>query len=1029
MAEELVPGLYERLITSELRELLREASVKWDSQSRPLDAADSYLAFVRHLASLLVRALRSVQDEQRQAEIVNRVIAVLRDEVPRAFAATNDDVASPPELLLAVAARTTEVLDVFLRDRPTIPLSQMDLLTNARGEPTIGGEISRELESADNVDLLCAFVRWHGFRVLRDALERFFKRGGRLRLLTTTYMGTTEQVAVDAFAALGADIKIAYETQSTRLHAKAWLFERHTGFTTGFIGSSNLSRAALLDGLEWNVRISAIDSPALVEKFGATFESYWESDSFEPYDPAEDSARLRDALHAKTPQPDINLAVLDVQPYPHQRRILELLQVERERHDRHRNLVVAATGTGKTIVAGLDYRKLREQYANAKLLFVAHRREILRQSRSTFRAIVRDGAFGELYVDGDRPDLWTHVFASIQSLSSLSIEEIDPQHFDVVIVDEFHHAAAPTYRRLLDHLRPRELLGLTATPERADGVDITEWFGGRIAAEIRLWEALEEGLLVPFQYFGIHDDVTLEALEWKRGGYATTDLEEIYTGNDARTAKVLSALVENIPNPREMRALGFCVSIAHASYMAERFSAAGVPAEALTAQTPSHERDAALRRLRQRDTNIIFSVDLFNEGLDIPEVDTVLFLRPTESATVFLQQLGRGLRKTEDKPCLTVLDFIGQQHRRFRFDERFRGLSGGTRREIAKQVEEDFPFLPAGCHISLDRVAKEIVLGNVRQAIGTKLSSLVDELRSMGDVSLSHFLDEADVSPEDLYRGGRTWSVLRRAARLQTAPEGPQEQELSRALGRVLHVDDPKRIDAWRRALRQPEPGEVSSTSERDQRLLTMLHFDLWGTTNRTSLNDSLAKLWGNQAIRMELAELLEVLGDRAEHVLHPLREPVGTPLMIHSRYTRDEILAGLGSATSSTPKALREGAFFDRPTSTDVFFVTLEKNEKHYSPTTLYQDYAISADLFHWESQATTSERSPTAQRYIHRARPLLFIRERRANESGTTLAYLFAGPATYVNHERERPIAFTWKLEYPLPADFFEVARVAAG
>ena len=302
---------------------------------------------------------------------------------------------------------------------------------------------------------------------------------------------------------------------------------------------------------------------------------------------------------------------------------------------------------------------------------------------------------------------------------------IEPDRFDVVVIDEFHHAEAASYRRLLDHVQPIELVGLTATPERADGVDVREFFGGRVAAELRLWEALEQNLLCPFHYFGIHDGTDLETVQWKRGGYDLAALSNVYTGNDARTRIVLKELDDKVADVAAMRALGFCVSVEHARYMAQRFVEAGIPALAVSADTSAADRRDALTALRNRDINILFAVDLFNEGLDIPEVDTVLFLRPTESATVFLQQLGRGLRLTRGKTVLTALDFVGHQRREFRFDQRFRAMSGVGGKALQRQVEEGFPFLPSGSQIVLDAVARDLVLENIRQQVAPRWAALV----------------------------------------------------------------------------------------------------------------------------------------------------------------------------------------------------------------------------------------------------------------------------------------------------------------
>ncbi|MBA2451206.1 MAG: DEAD/DEAH box helicase family protein, partial [Chloroflexi bacterium] len=641
-----------------------------------------------HVGLVLARALRAprLADLDRQLELCNRLVDLI-DQVGGGASPSGEDAVASAELLLAVLAGGVGGLAGQTEPvRPETPLSQDALLVHAPHEPALASELRRELASADRVELLCAFVVWTGVRVLLGDLWRARQRGVPVRVITTTYTGTTDRRSLDELTALGAEVRVSYDTRATRLHAKAWLFERDSGFSTAYVGSSNLTHSAIHEGLEWNVRLTEASSPGLIERFRAAFDTYWADPHFEPYDPERFAREVGQQRSAGA----ITLAPLDVRPYPFQEEMLRQLEVERERHGRWRNLVVAATGTGKTVVAALDYRRLAEAWGYARLLFVAHRREILDQSRAVFRAVMRDGAFGELYMGRDRPVVGEQVFASVQSLSRVDLATVPPDGFDVVIVDEFHHAEAPTYRRLLEHLRPRVLLGLTATPERMDPTeDVTRWFDGRIAVELRVWDALAQGLLCPFQYFGISDDVDLSQVEWRRGGYDVQGLTRLYVGDDARVAKVIEAVRRYIRDPRAMRALGFCVSVEHARYMARRFTDAGVPALAISAGTPTEERDAALRRLRRREVNVVFSVDLFNEGLDIPEVDTVLLLRPTESATVFLQQLGRGLRFAPGKTGLTVLDLIGQQRHEFRFAPRFAALTGMARAELIRSIEQD----------------------------------------------------------------------------------------------------------------------------------------------------------------------------------------------------------------------------------------------------------------------------------------------------------------------------------------------------
>lgn len=732
---DLADGLYEQLVTAGLaRRLAGHGDL---AQVRHLDQLEAPEVLAAHLAALTRRALRSMRGDDRlaaQIELVNRLAAVLADVLPDA-AEPDDLVATSRELLLAVTRSRTPTGEPTFPARPETPLSASALLVNGHGQPSVGHELRRELASADQVDLLCAFVRWYGVRILEADLEEFVRRGGTLRVITTTYRGATERRALDRLVELGATVKISYETRTTRLHAKAWLFRRGTGFSTAYVGSSNLSKSALIDGLEWNVRLSAMEQPHLLDTFAATFEEYWGDPAFEDYDPAQeaDRRRLDLALQLESAGPrDLPISSVEVHPYGYQSEVLAELAAERQIHDRWRNLVVMATGTGKTVVSALDYRSLLASGEVGSLLFVAHREEILTQSLATFRQVLHDGAFGELYVGGRRPAEWRHVFASIQSLHRLDLDLLDPSAFDMVIVDEFHHAEATTYTRLLGHLAPRVLLGLTATPERTDGQDVKHWFGGRIAVELRLWEAIERQLLAPFQYFGVHDDVDLSAVPWRRGqGYDLARLSDVFTGNDARVRLVLAAVRRKVGDVARMRALGFCVSIEHAAYMAARFTEAGIPAVAITSRDSLADRAAGLQALRSGQVNVVFAVDLFNEGVDIPSIDTVLFLRPTDSATVFLQQLGRGLRLDDGKACLTVLDFIGNQHRQFRFDRRYRALTGASRTGVAREVESGFPTLPAGCHIDLDREVSRLVLSNIRQTLNLRWRDLVAELVSL----------------------------------------------------------------------------------------------------------------------------------------------------------------------------------------------------------------------------------------------------------------------------------------------------------
>jgi superfamily II DNA or RNA helicase/HKD family nuclease len=1039
--EPLQPGLYESLLTTHLeRQLAHADDVLADLGD--VDPAEQPHVLARHIYEEATRALAGLRDTDSRLNLVNTLLTQL--------ATVDRQVAPGPRQLLSVLPAGVGPERRATPVRPSTPLSDAALLTNAPGEPSLGAELKAEIATADQVDLLCAFVKWHGLRILETELGRLRRRHAPFRVITTTYMGASERAAIDRLVRdFGAEVKVQYDAERTRLHAKAWLFRRASGFDTGYVGSSNLSRAALLDGVEWNVRLSKVATGLLLNQFEIAFDTYWHDDAFEAYHPddLDQRDRLDDALAEASgrrahDRATISLSGLEVRPFPYQSRMLEDIAAERAVHDRHRNLVVAATGTGKTVVAALDYKRLAEQssYGRPTLLFVAHRKEILTQSLRTYQEVLADASFGELYVDGLRPERGDHLFASVQSLASYGVTRIQPDRYDVIVIDEFHHAAAATYRAILDHLHPQELLGLTATPERADGVNVTSFFDGRTATGLRLWDALGQDLLCPFHYFGIADGVDLSQVAWKRGRYDEAQLAGLYTGNEARTRIVLKQLRDKVADVSAMRALGFCVSVDHARYMAEMFTRAGIPARSVVGTTSAGDRAQAVRDLRERRVNALFTADLFNEGVDVPEVDTVLFLRPTESATVFLQQLGRGLRRSRSKAVLSALDFVGHHRKEFRFDARYRALTGATRKGLEREVERGFPFLPSGCQIVLDRQTQENVLANIRAQISMRWPQLVTELRSRGDLPLPRFLEEAGLELADVVRGNRSWTRLRGEADLPTRGGSAHEAELLRRVRALAHVDDLDRAAAYLDLLADDAP-RYDDLDEDERRFARMLFFSLWPDGRGfATYNEGFTALRRELAVRDELTAVIELAFDQTRHLALPMAGTLASsPLRVHARYQREEILTALDYARlegtggpQRLPNSMREGVMWSEAWQSDAFLITLQKSETDYSPTTMYRDYAISPTLFHWESQSVTSVASPTGQRYLtHTANGthiMLFARQHKADVVGTA-PYLFLGLASYVSHSGDRPIGITWRLHHPMPTEMFTEASVVAG
>lgn len=1015
-------GIYEKIITESFEPELDALDSSLDKSRESLRRAEVGDRLAIHLSKIVASVVDRLDEKHRVdkgLELSRKLIQLIAEEIDEDNLLEDLPVLQDT-ILTAITRKNPDGTKASI-NRPLIPMLDTTLLTNSPGEPRVGQQLVTEVESASQIDLVMAFVRTSGIRPLLGAFKRHCDAGKPLRLLTTTYTNSTEQAALELLQSIGAEVRVSYDKTGTRLHAKAWLFHRPMGMSTAYIGSSNLTHQAQRTGLEWNVRVSGVRNPSVVEKVSAVFNAYWESGDFEAFDAEVFAERTQISPNADT----THLYPVAIRLFPFQERLLEQITIARDR-GLHENLLVSATGTGKTVMAAVDYARVREKFPRARLLFIAHTVDILKQSLATFRQAIRDGDFGELWVAGKRPARWEHVFASIQSISAAGLQFFEPDRFDIVIIDEVHHGAARSYERLLNHIKPKELLGLTATPERADGLPILDWFSGRIAAELRLWDAIDQHRLVPFDYYGIHDGSDLTGVTWSRGsGYDIEGLTNVYTANDVWAKLVIHQLQKRVQSTSTMRALGFCVGIAHARFMARVFNEHEIKAAAIWGDSPKDEREQALKQLNKGEINILFSVDIFNEGVDVPNVETLLFLRPTDSPVLFLQQLGRGLRKAENKTACLVLDFVGQHRREFRFHQKLQAFLGGSRKHVEKQVQEGFPFLPAGCHMELEPQAREIVLRNIKNAVPSRWSQKIAELRQLaaeGVNTLAGFLEHSGLELADIYQGGRCWSDLKEEAGLETEIPGPNESALRKACGRMLHVDDSERLEAYCLLLSEDTCPRFADPSSREARIARMLVASVCTQVvdRHQSLNDGLRLLWQHPQVRIELIELFEYQQKQINHHHIGLTGRPDVPLQIHARYTRLEILAALDPRPTVVVPTWREGVRWLPETRVDIFAFTLDKTTGQFSPTTRYRDYAISSELVHWESQSTTRSDGVTGLRYQNHYEQgsdvFLFARERADDR-----AFWFLGPATFVSSEGEKPMAITWRLREALPGDLY--------
>lgn len=1046
-------GLYESLITQLIASKLD--GERYFIGERSLDKTEAATFLSRFLADVLEYAVNAVPsgDEQLQKQIdfANDLLFWLRDRFQDDSLIEDNLIDTRGRILTALYELENPIakdIKRFVEDHyPQTGLSQSELFSGSHAELSLESELKREIVSSNKIYFLISFIKWSGIRILMPALRQFTNQGGQLKIITTTYMGATDPKAITELAKLAnTEIKVSYNTKSERLHAKSYLFVRNTGFHTGYIGSSNLSRSALSNGLEWNLKLTTQEIPHVLDKALNTFETYWQSKEFMLFENTEESInKLRSAIKQErnqgTAAEDEELTFFDIKPFIHQQEILEQLQVERELHNRHRNLVVAATGTGKTLISAFDFARYYKEKPDIRFLFVAHREEILKQARSSFRQVLRDRHFGELWVGNNTPANYQQLFVSIQTLNGKLDElRLSKDYYDYIVIDEVHHIAAPSYRGVVDYFEPQILLGLTATPERHDGSDILKDFNGTIAAEIRLTEAINRRYLCPFQYFLIDDDTDLRNINWTKGRYEIAALTRLYTHHNTRATKIIQAVEDIITDVGQMRALAFCVSQEHAEYMSKQFLLKGIKSDVLSSKN-SHERATKQQSIRSGEINVLCVVDIFNEGVDIPEVDTLLFLRPTESLTIFLQQLGRGLRLAQEKEVCTVLDFIGNAREEYDFGQKFRALIGPSPRSLSDDIKEGFPRLPLGCQIEFSKISQDIVLNNIRKAVINKnsINRLLQRYShdSSLPLSLSNFLSfYPQVELNDIYKdtiGG--WVNLIKGQSSHELADAAKQDHTKRWIkgikNRLLTCDANNYLLFIEKLVEQ----EFSLSGDMDPRLALMLHYDLWDDAGPSLDFASLAqsiKALNHPHLKEELGALVPILRNKIKHLQKPLAHLEEVPLLLHARYARDQILTAFGAHTFEKKVTAREGVYELKEQNIELLFVTLNKNPKLFSPTTMYHDYAISEELFHWQSQNSARPDKGRGLSYIEQVKNgkliFLFVREQSDDMYGNTMGYVNFGEVKYLKHEGSKPMSITWQLLEPMPSFMWhETAKLA--
>lgn len=944
------------------------------------------------------------------------------------------------------------------------PPTQLKLVTG--GTDPFLPHLSHALAQANQIEIAVAFVKVTGLRLLMpDLLAALDRNSGHenrrcnVRILTSDYLDVTDPEALRLLLLLqerGAETKIFSTVSGGSFHLKAYVFasvsKGNPQFGTAFIGSSNISGQALREGLEWNYRISFPEDEGFLE-VRQRFEELFRNDRVIGLTNAwVDAYELRRVQPLRQIAPGSNEREPAPIPNQIQREALDALTKSRQEGYR-RGLIVLATGLGKTWLAAFDSVAMGAK----RVLFVAHREEILTQAAETFLRIRPNSRVG-FYVGKNRDADADVLCASVQTLArSQHIERFSPQHFDYVVIDEFHHAAASTYRRLLSHFAPAFLLGLTATPERSDQSDILSLCDDNLVFTRDLFAGIEAKLLSPFHYYGIFDEsVDYEEIPWRNGRF---DPEHLST-KLATLIRARHALKE-WKERAQLRTLAFCVSIRHADFMAEQFNRAGIASAAVYAGS-SVGRAEALEALKAGRIQIIFSVDLFNEGVDLPEIDTVMMLRPTESKILFLQQLGRGLRRASNKEKLVVLDFIGN-HQSFLHKPQALFQAGTTYKalaQFARKAEVGQLAIPDGCYVnfhlalidfmkSLDSPgpAKEYEAlrasigrrptltefyhsGASLQAMRHQYGSWFRLVAEMGDVSdaerplLSpHSLFLRDIEVTQMTRCFKM-ILLEAYLELDGLSSAPMLEAICERSWQVL-----QRRKSLLRDLPDAEFQSENGKSLEWQAYWRKYPIHAWIGGNRASSDKNFFAIKDG---RLSLVELDEIDDSAAFNTL--IQELVDYRLAAYEARQSQK-------AESTTDRPSRDGrdalpaymreeipALFDEEFNPGnwhsghvvlndkkihVLLVTLNKQGK--SSQHRYHDHWIDNQTFHWQSQNSTAPGSKKGLEVIeHVKRGIaihLFIRETKLSE-GKAAPFTYHGKVTYQSHAGSSPMSVIFKV-----------------
>ncbi|QAS52105.1 DEAD/DEAH box helicase [Halobacillus litoralis] len=911
-------------------------------------------------------------------------------------------------------------------------------------------ELTSSIETCQRFYFSVAFMNFSGVQLLLEALKEAEEGGVSGKVLTSTYLNFTDPKALEKIREFqNIDLKVFVTDQTEGFHTKAYLFE-YDDYYKVIIGSSNITQSALKSNVEWNVEIISKQDANFVQQVIQEFERLWERSQGATDEFLFDYKRYFQNLRGIAEQNAIFEKPAYITPNSMQRRAMDNLTRLRSVGEK-KALVIAATGTGKTYMSAFDVRHIRPK----RLLFVVHREEILQKAKETFEKLMYgfDLSFGMM--TGTRKDHNAdYIFANISTLSN-HYQQFSPHEFDYIIYDEAHHATAESYKKVIDYFQPTFQLGMTATPERSDNHSIFGLFDQNVALEVRLHDALDDGIVVPFHYFGITDigDIDLSDL-------SVDDVHEIAKRLqiNERVEFIIDKMNFYGHDGMKRKALGFCANLDHARYMAEQFNQRGLASAFLSGDDSSEVRQKWIKKLEDEEhpLQFIFTVDIFNEGVDIPSVNTVLMLRPTDSPIVFIQQLGRGLRKYPQKQFLTVLDFIGNHTKAFLIAIALNGQRYYDKESLKVAIASGFAHLPGATHIQMDKISAERILEQIDQEKFMSSKYLKEQYFEFKKIRqgavpfmlMDYYRYDGAPDPVKFIMKDQTYvnfvAKAEKDDQLKLLLADDLFESTLKWLSKMLPIKRPydliivhyllkEKTVSFQQAKREILKWVKAVPDESVFHALRFLNQEFFDTREKNSIPK--LYVWSGETLSRTdvLEELLshpvyyDYFVDVIEYGLFRYErnfgaESYGVPYFkLYEQYNMAEV--ALISNYEKSHSSFR-GSGLLKNGNEYFLFVDLHK-DAGIAESVNYNDRFISPTRFQWETPNQTSQSSPIGQNIIKNEekgiRLHLFVRKYKEIEKGFREPFIYIGKGRTIFYSGEKPIEIQLELEHQVPQQLY--------